>query len=612
MTRQKKKKKQTRKTGKRLASAQVEPQSAEVQSMVVNDRVEGPNPSSMSISSSELHTILWVGFLVLVGIFYGVFKAFSMHPYPGDEYIYLYQAKLVSEGVSPYSEFAMAHPPAQAIFTALILRLFGYNFLLGRLLPALWCLAGGMGLAVMVKREYGFIASGVSCALYLFAHEPLRASSHFTGVNMTVALIIFALLAFRAERQRTAALFFVISVFTRLYAIPAVLVTVIYSLLSNQRNAGKLILWGAIFGAVALTSVLIWTGPSEMFHNLLLYHAQKTPMSETQLLGMTDKVLFHNSTLGLLFALGGLKLAIVIIRSFLRQTVNGGVLHRISSAVRGNHLDLLILSSFIAIFYIVMLKNMDRVWMYYFIPAFPFAAVVAGWLVSGWVRACYRFGLQQLRGVVSNEFAVFPFWGEVALLAVFTVGFIRAPSLEERLGYFQQEMQKPPAERRHHYTFQGSPLPDSIDDIVRYLFWKDTRVIGERYNAFDYVLWHESRVFDIVEDATALIEHHTSPSGEIFGDSGTVPLFALLTSRRIAGNEVDTNIQRYRSGNADPRDLIARIDKPSTELIILRHNFGVYGVKEVRGLVKDKYRRIKTLQSAQGKVFHFFKRKTDR
>jgi hypothetical protein len=169
-------------------------------------------------------------------------------------------------------------------------------------------------------------------------------------------------------------------------------------------------------------------------------------------------------------------------------------------------------------------------------------------------------------------------------------------------------MEKPPEQRVHSYTFKPGPLPELVNDWVRYLIWRDERIIGETYNVFNYYLWHESRVMDVVDEIVETIARETAPGDEIFGDSGTVPLFALLTGRRIAGNEVDTNIQRYRSGNADPKALISKIDNYKTKMIILRRNFGVFGVAEVRRLVEAKYRRVKSVRSAQGRVFLIFKR----
>ncbi len=201
--------------------------------------------------------------------------------------------------------------------------------------------------------------------------------------------------------------------------------------------------------------------------------------------------------------------------------------------------------------------------------------------------------------------------GGVALFFVFVVSCLMSPRLESNLRYYKHAMEKMPEGRSKTYIWQPSLLPDAVDELIRSTLWQDVRVIGEEYTRFNFYLWHESRVLNIVDDVVATIQKETSPQSEIFGDSGTAPLFALLTERRIAANEVDTNLQRYRSGNADPVELVKNIDQRKTETIILRHMFGVAGVREVRLLVKKKYRLLKQLRTAQNRVFYLYKRRGD-
>ena len=74
---------------------------------------------------------------------------------------------------------------------------------------------------------------------------------------------------------------------------------------------------------------------------------------------------------------------------------------------------------------------------------------------------------------------------------------------------------------------------------------------------------------------------------------------------------MDTNIQRYKSGNADPDEMVASIDDPSTALIILRNRFGVAGVKQLQKLVKQKYELVSRHRTSKGKRFMVFERKSD-
>ncbi len=256
----------------------------------------------------------------------------------------------------------------------------------------------------------------------------------------------------------------------------------------------------------------------------------------------------------------------------------------------------------------LVLLTMDRIWMYYFVPAFPFAAAAAGWLmasicIGAWKLARSRGNLT--RAGFSRAALV---GGSLLSLALVTVYFT-SPGLESNLTYWDKEMKKPAAKRAKTYAWRDGALPDFVNSAVRATLWKDDRTVGETYSQFNYLLWHESRVLDVVDDVVKEIGARTDEGDEIFGDSGTVPLFALLSGRDIAANEVDTNSQRYRSGNADPAQTVKMIDKDSTRLIILRRRFGVAGVPEVWNLVKEKYSLVKTFRSAQNRVFLMYQRR---
>jgi hypothetical protein len=552
----------------------------------------------------------WLFGTGVVGLLFLILKAYAMHPYAGDEFIYLYQAKLVTEGVAPYSGFAMAHPPLQALFTAGVFAVGGESFTVMRLLPFLWCLTGGVLLSITVRRELGAVAAVAAMALFVLAHEPLRASSHYTGVNMTIALLMGALLAQRAGRVRTCALLCAAAVCTRLYAAPAVLVLTAATLLADRRQGLRLIAWGAGAGLAAFLVIGLWAGFGELLRDVFGYHAQKTPMTEGTLANMRDTVLFHNAIPASLAILG----AAVVLWRFLgalrAADRRPGVLVGLRAAVTASGLGLPLLGIAGAATMLGLLLSLDRVWMYYFIPAFPFAAIAGGFLISRWVagaRALIRArGRLAVSGLGRGQVA-----GAAALFVLFLVAWWLAPLLERRLSYYEREQEKAEEDRAHTYTWRDAPLPGIVNRLVRALLWGEERVVGERASSFAHYLWHESRVLTVTDDAVGEILARTGPDDRIFGDSGTVPLFALLSGRRIAGNEVDTNIQRFRSGVASGAEVVERIDVPSTRLIILRHRFGVAGVREVADLVERRYRQVRVFKNAGGEVFRMYERKDE-
>jgi hypothetical protein len=325
---------------------------------------------------------------------------------------------------------------------------------------------------------------------------------------------------------------------------------------------------------------------------------------------MRDTVLFHNAILAALFVLGLPALIGAFGRHVERADGSRGVRARVRAAIAEGRLGLPFLAVLTVALFLVILLSMDRVWMYYFVPPFPFAAVIGGWLIARWWET--GVGLVRGRGRPTRFGSS---WAAVVSWAVLLIGLVvawnLAPRLEHRLRYFKREMERPASERVHTYEWKPAPLPGFVNELVRAAIWRDERTIGYEYSSFEYLLWHESRQCDVVDEMVDAIRELSDEDDLIFGDSGSVPLLALLSGRDIAAAEVDTNIQRYRSGNADPAETVARIDEARTRLIVLRDRFGVAGLTDLKLLVKRKYRLARSFRSAQKRVFRIFVRRAD-
>ena len=551
-------------------------------------------------------TIFYAGGL-LVAAFYLVLKAYALNAYAGDEHIYLYQAKLIADGYAPYRDFFMAHPPVQALLTAAIFKIAGYHFLLGRLLPVLVTLAGGVGVALLARRETGAIGAVAAMALALLAYEPLRASSHFTGVETAVTLLVFAWLAARRDRMILAAAFAVAAVLTRLYAIPGVAALVIVTLLDRPRRGLVLALAGAAFGIAAFAALGLWTGFGAMFRDVFLYHAEKTAMDPGELANMKAGVLFHNAVPAALFALSLPAMLGALGLAWRRAGAGARLVPRLRASIALSGTALPLAGAFTAILVLALLLNMDRVWMYYFVPAFPFAALPAGWLAALWIRGLVRLARARFR-IAAASMTRGAVAGALILLAAFAACFLSSHLLERNLDYFEKETASPSEDRIYAWR-DAALLPDCVNAAVRASLWRDERVVGAPTSSFTFYLWHESRVLDVVDDAVSEIRARTAEGDAIFGDSGTVPLLALLSGRGIAAREVDTNVQRYRSGNADAADLVRRIDAPTTRVVFLRGRFGVGGLPEIRDLVRREYVPDRSFRTSEGLSFQMFVRR---
>jgi hypothetical protein len=553
--------------------------------------------------------LAWAGgTLLVVGVFL-LFKMFSLNYYAGDEHIYIYQGWLIMKGLVPYADFSAAHPPLQLLLVAIILKLFGYHFLLARLLPVGWTLAGGLILALGVRRELGTVASLAATASYLLAYDVLRASSHFTGIEMTVALLLATFFSYRRGRIRTCAILGVLAVLTRLYALPGLFLTLGYALLMERRRGLRILAWTFGLGLASAVAIAAWAGPGPLVREIFRYHALKMPMSSRSLASTRTLVLAHNVPLALLFTLA-VSLLVWRLRGIGTERRKRGTsswLSRIRPALQESGIELVAQAAGVALVYLVILTLMTRIWIYYFILAFPFAAVAAGWLVAEWLRLVRE--AVRLRGRPARVgFHRKATLSALSLLVLFLVGSSLRPFLLADLEETGEDKGGPASEHILSYDWKPGRLPAGVNRLVRRLLWRDSRILGKDYPDYTYLLWHESRTLEVVEEVVHGIAARVRPEGTIFGDASTVPLFALLSQRRIAANEIDTNLQRYRSGFTDPAALIRKIDLPSTEMIITWDDHGVAVLPELKQLLESKYTQVGAPRDVRGVCRLFVRR----
>ena len=132
--------------------------------------------------------------LLVLGL--AVLKAYGLHLQPGDEGIYFYLAARVAEaGLTPYRDFFFAHPPVHLLVGAGAFKLFGASASVGKAIPAV----AAVGTLILVYgaclRRFGRFGAFVSGAVLVCSYDYLRASSHFTGVNVTLLLATAAAVA---------------------------------------------------------------------------------------------------------------------------------------------------------------------------------------------------------------------------------------------------------------------------------------------------------------------------------------------------------------------------------------------------------------------------------
>jgi hypothetical protein len=83
------------------------------------------------------------------------------------------------------------------------------------------------------------------------------------------------------------------------------------------------------------------------------------------------------------------------------------------------------------------------------------------------------------------------------------------------------------------------------------------------------------------------VNRNRPPSGLLWGDGALVPLVALETGLRVADNMIDTNGKRFRTGQADLTETLARIFDGPPPAVLLVEQHGVARIPALRGHVES-------------------------
>lgn len=78
----------------------------------------------------------------------------------------------------------------------------------------------------------------------------------------------------------------------------------------------------------------------------------------------------------------------------------------------------------------------------------------------------------------------------------------------------------------------------------------------------------------------------------LLGDFATAPLVAFSARVPIAGNLVDTNVQRFDSGDLVPADVFRVLDRHPDALLLRRENRGLSTRASRRGRPPGQFREI--------------------
>jgi hypothetical protein len=513
-----------------------------------------------------------------------ILKCYALHPHRADEGIYFYDAVRLTAGARLYRDVFFAHPPLHLALPTVLVRVFGYSFLLLKALPQLAGAAQGVLAFLIARRAFASdVAAAVAPWALLFASDFLKSSSFATGINVADALVFGAVLAALHRRPALAGVLAGASVMTLLQTAPIAFVLggALYLADANGRRAA--IRYAVSFGAlVAIVHAgYALSAGGAFFEQVYAYHLHKSGAegAGTQQLGFVladDLALFGGALAGVVVA--------ATARAAPREDERAPRRFVLACAAA-------MLAQMIA------MATRPTVFPFYFQPCFVPAALALAWAVgAGWSR------LRVARTAGARARAAAPIAAAVLLpsLLVGPLTAVVSPTRARQRETFAQT-----------YQWKDAPLIGPLNAAVRALAWSG----GEReagthpLGATEY-LWNQSRGFDAYDDLVDEVRRATPADATLFGESASTPLVALGAGRRLACDFADTNVQRFASGTSGVDATIAELEaRGAPTMVLASGSAGLFALDGFQRWLAEHYGPWRTFKDSDGDPYTLYRRR---
>jgi len=523
------------------------------------------------VAAWGLFGLVVLGFLVL--------KSFSFHWQTGDENVYFYMAwATVDHGALPYGDYFFAHPPLHLLPGIILFALFGFGPATARLIPVGATITGAVFLFLLARKHMGRVAAVATVFLYLTAFSLLRASTHWTGINLSVMWVIIGLWAFYRERPLSSGVFMALGVCTGAYVLPGAMMAGLLALLRSRKDGLRYLAgFASVWGFINLVCLII--GGSQFIDGVYRYHVAK-PDAPGAAWKMSVRVFTDNFALFLGVIFGPLlawldkplegkapearpvekkkkkpkrdevpPTGVLVVWLWLRRVL-----------LQEGAKSLARVGGLWALGYIIFIAMLARVFPFYFLLLFPAMALAGGYAVARVIRAVVDLAL----GVKNRTRPWFKGVAVVgALLMVVLVSYlVRVPVQRGLLPRYVRTVDK-------SMQWSDAPLPGFVNGFLHWCCWDDVAEAYQDYSTTQEVLYHESRYFEKAGELAEYVKANTGEDQTIFGDSSTAGIVALLSGRRLAADFADTNTMRFRSGITSADETIGRIEADNLALVLV-------------------------------------------
>ncbi len=145
----------------------------------------------------------------------------ALRPIPGDDGIYIASGRLLLEGVVPYRDYFLAHPPLRTLLAALVLFLTASPVAV-KAVSLTFMAASGILLQRAIRHTAPPLVAAAGGTLFLLARTSLDSSGFFIGVDLALFFLVFGVERLAAGRPLAAGILHAFSLLAALHAAPAV------------------------------------------------------------------------------------------------------------------------------------------------------------------------------------------------------------------------------------------------------------------------------------------------------------------------------------------------------------------------------------------------------
>ncbi len=228
----------------------------------------------------------WIVFLIVALIFAAIEFRGLFIVAPGDENVYFYMAKSVADGQLPYRNFFLAHPPLQIIILAVIIKIFGVNFVIFKSAELISLIIASF---LLYKTSLGVfkdhfndananLISFLSLVLFLFSFEIMFKATFALGINLSLMLTMAGFYLIFTKRYFIGGIFAGLAGLARFYALVPMIAVFLFvfikkSIEKKPRDflymiAGFLLIFGSAIAIITIVFGHYFTDDVVKYHFL--------------------------------------------------------------------------------------------------------------------------------------------------------------------------------------------------------------------------------------------------------------------------------------------------------------------------------------------------------